>query len=104
MTAFVPRGRGPRVHGIDVPCDVDIEHTPESLHAHAIPDGIDIRPGDSVLVHADRTEVGFGEHVTYRCRATGYRANWFQRAWTQVAGLFELTELYEVGFLPKETP
>jgi hypothetical protein len=57
-----------------------------------------------VLVHAERTDVGFGEHVTYRCRATVWRANFFQRIWTQFAGLFELTELYEVGFLPKETP
>ena len=99
MTTFAP-GTG----GIEVACDVDIEQTPASLHAHAIPDGIDIRPGDYVLVHADRTDIGFGEHVTYRCRATVYRANWFRRAWTQLAGLFELTELYEVGFLPKETP
>ncbi len=93
-----------RAGGIDVDCDVDIERSPASLHAHAIPDGIDIRPGDYVLVHADHTDIGFGEHVTYRCRATVYRANWLQRTWTQLAGLFELTELYEVGFLPKETP
>jgi hypothetical protein len=99
MTAFAPAAGG-----IEVACDIDIERSPASLHAHAIPDGIDIRPGDYVLVHADRTDVGFGEHVTYRCRATVWRANWFQRTWTQFAGLFELTELYEVGFMPKETP
>ncbi|GAN76765.1 hypothetical protein [Acidisphaera rubrifaciens] len=89
---------------VEVACDVDIEQSPESLHAYAVPDGIDIRPGDTVIVHADRISVGFGEHIAYRCPATVLRAGPIARAWTQLAGLFELTELYEVGFMPKETP
>jgi len=89
---------------IEVPCEVDIEQTAESFHAHAIPQMIDIKPGDSVLVHGAPTNIGFGQRVTLRCSATVTRAGWLNRLWTQVAGLFELTDLYEVGFAPKETP
>ena len=87
---------------LTVPCLVDIEQTPESFHAHAIPD-CDIRPGDSVMVH-DVPLVGFGGHVTTSCRATVTRANWLGRMWTQTTGLFEITGLYEVGFEARETP
>jgi hypothetical protein len=88
---------------ITVPCVVEIEQTAESFHAHAIPQEIDIRPGDSVLVHGAPSHVAFGERVSLSCRATVTRAGWLDRTWTQLAGLFELTELYEVGFAPKET-
>jgi hypothetical protein len=91
---------GPSV--VEVSCLVDIEQTPEFLHAHAIPEGIDIRPGDTVIVHDAPTHVDFGERLTVRCRATVYRANWLQRNWTQLTGLLEFAELYEVGFSPKE--
>ncbi len=87
---------GPRT--VDVTCMVDIEQTPESLHAHAIPDGIDIRPGDRVIVHGAPTEVRFGDHVTLQCRATVIRAGWLKRLWTRKTSLFALSELYEVGF------
>jgi hypothetical protein len=85
----------------DVQCDVDIEQTPFSFHAHAVPDGVDIRPGDEVLVH-DAPRVGFGEQVRCRCRATVTRAGLFTRGLARVQGLFALTELYEVGFEPKD--
>lgn len=88
---------------IDVRCDIDIEQTPESFHAHAIPDGIDIQPGDVVTVHDAPSRIGFGEHIVCIRRATVRRAGAMERAWTQMAGLLELTELYEVGFQPKET-
>jgi hypothetical protein len=86
---------------INVPCNVDIEQTPDSLHAHAIPEGIDIRPGDIVVVHGAPGGVRFGERVSLRCRATVVRANWFGRSWARLSGLFALTELYEVGFEPR---
>ena len=88
---------------IDVICDVDIEQTPRSFHAHAVPTGIDIRPGDSVLVH-DTPTVQFGEHVRCQCRATVTRGGMLARLRAHLAGLLELTELYEVGFAPKEAP
>lgn len=89
---------------LQIHCDVDIEQTPTSFHAHAVPDGYDIRPGDVVEVHGAPPSVGFGERLVCQLPATVTRANPVQRAWTQFTAMFELTELYEVGFLPKETP
>ena len=84
--------------------NVDIEKTAESFHAYAVPDGVEIRPGDIVQVHGAPSAIGFGEHVTMQCPATVSRAGWLLRAWTSFTALFELTGLYEVGFEPKETP
>ena len=89
------------VRAIEVLCDVDIAQTPETFHAHAVPDGIEIRPGDRVLVH-DAPVVGFGGHATCRCGATVIRAGWLRRIATRIGGIFDLTELYEVGFDAKD--
>ena len=88
---------------VEVECDVDIEQTPLSFHAHAVPDGIDIRPGDSVQVHGVPSDIDFGDALTCRCPATVTRAGALTRWWTEFTAMFELTELYEVGFLPKES-
>jgi hypothetical protein len=48
--------------------------------------------------------VAFGERLTCTRSATVYRAGALGRFWTQLTALLELTELYEVGFQPKETP
>lgn len=88
---------------VEVECDVDIEETAVSFHAHAVPDGIDIQPGDTVQVHDAPTGIQFGDAMTCRCRATVTRAGAIGRRWTEFTALFELTELYEVGFLPKES-
>ena len=88
---------------IEIQADVDIEKSATSFHAHAVPDGIDIRPGDSVQVQGVPTDIGFGDTLTCRCPATVTRAGALARRWTAFTALFELTELYEVGFLPKET-
>jgi hypothetical protein len=89
---------------IEVGCTVEIEQTPASFHAHAIPRGIDIRPGDSVQVHGAPAHVRFNTRVSLPCHATVTRATWLRRQWVQITGIFELTELYEVGFAPKDTP
>lgn len=88
---------------VEITCDVDIEKTFDSFHAYAVPDGIEINPGDIVMMHDIPYEIRFGEHIVTQCRATVYRANWFLRLWTQIAGMLEITELYEVGFQPKES-
>lgn len=88
---------------VEVECDVDIEQTPLSFHAHAVPDGIDIQPGDSVQVHGAPSGINFGDALTCRCPATVTRAGALARLWTEFTAMFELTELYEVGFLPKES-
>lgn len=83
---------------VDVPCTVDVEHTNDSLHAHVDLEGIDVGPGDEVVVHNPPTDVPFGGHVVKRCRATVTRAGVLDKLWTPVAAYLELTELYEVGF------
>lgn len=88
---------------IEAPCIVEIEQTAESLHAHAILDGIDIRPGDTVLVHGAPRHVRFGDRLRIECSATIVHAGAIGRAWAQFMGLLELMELFEVGFQPKES-
>jgi hypothetical protein len=88
---------------VEVRCIVDIEQTADSLHAHAIPEGIDIRPGDTVLVHGAPSHIGYGERLRVECTATVVRANAIVRMWTQFIALLELVELFEVGFQPKES-
>jgi hypothetical protein len=87
---------------VEVPCLLDIEQTPESFHAHAVPEGIELRPGDVVQVHDAPERVDFGDCYTRPLRATVTRAGWLDRAWTRLTAPFEMLELYEVGFQPKE--
>ncbi len=86
---------------LDVPCTIEIEHTRASLHAHVDLDGVDVGPGDSVLVHDAPIDVGFGEKVTRRSHATVVLAGPVERLWTRLAAFLELTELYEVSFTPR---
>jgi hypothetical protein len=88
---------------IAVPCFVDIEQSPESLHAHAVPQGIEIRPGDTVLVHGAPARIAYGESLHLTCAATVVRATAWGRMWAKISGLLELADLYEVGFQPKES-
>ncbi|HQT38139.1 MAG TPA: hypothetical protein PK231_01855 [Acidocella sp.] len=85
---------------IDVLCSIDIEQTPYSLHAHAIPENIEIGPGDTIIVHDAPTNIAFGECYTGERRATLYRASALQRLWTEFTSIFDIGELYEVGFNP----
>lgn len=83
---------------VSVCCDVDIEQTPWSFHAHAVPDGVALRPGDVVQVHDVPTAIGFGQYVSCVCPATVRRAGPLRRLWTRSTAIFALTSLYEVGF------
>ncbi|GJD94612.1 hypothetical protein [Methylobacterium iners] len=84
---------------IEVPCTVEIEQTPESLHAHVTLDAaFEIEPGDEVQVHGAPTSVPYGERIVVQRTATITRAGKLERLWTKLAGHFELTELYEVSF------
>ena len=87
---------------ITIECDVDLERSDDSFHAYAVPDGIDIRPGDVVRVHGLPSRLQFGENRQFRAKATVNRAGALRRAWTEFAGVFELTSLYEVGFAPAD--
>ena len=87
----------------DVPCLIDIEQTGDTLHAHAILEDVDLRPGDSVLVHGAPSHIAYGEHFSIEASATIIRATVFGRTWTYLKSFFELGELFEVGFQPKES-
>lgn len=91
MSLFRPRR-------IEVPCTVDVEHTFDSLHAYVELDGIEVGPGDQVIVHNPPTDVAYGEHVVCRRTATVIRATLLDRVKAHFEGYAELTELYEVGF------
>jgi hypothetical protein len=83
---------------IDMPCTVDLEQTTESLHAYVEINGIEIRAGDSVVVHSAPTQVKFGEHIICNRRATIVRAGPLGSMLARLRGYLELTELYEVSF------
>jgi hypothetical protein len=83
---------------IEVPCTIDMEQSPDSLHAYVDLDGVDVGPGDEVMVHDVPTNIAFGQHAVYRRSATVRRAGPLQRFWAHVEGYLELTELYEVSF------
>ncbi len=82
----------------ELPCTVEIEHTPRSLHAHVEIDGnFIVEPGDEVLVKDAPTDAPEGR-LKVRRTAVVTRASALERAWTRFIGNFELTELYDVSF------
>ena len=82
-------------------CRIEIEQSPDHFHAHVELDGnVPIFPGDSVQVHGEPVMVSFGEKVSFDRSATVRRASPMRRAWTKLAGHFEMAELYEVSFNP----
>lgn len=89
-------------HAVTVPCHVEIESSFDSLHAHAVPEGITLRPGDRVVVHDAPEAVHWGDRKSYSTTATVYRAGPLTRMWTEAAAFAELFELFHCGFEPKE--
>jgi hypothetical protein len=88
---------------LTVPCLLDIEVTPESVHAHAVPEGVTLYPGDQVLVHGAPSRIEFGDCYTRQCTATITRAGLLTRLLTRAAAWAQITELYEVSFAPVES-
>ena len=82
----------------EVPCTIDIEQSPDSLHAYVDLEGFDVGPGDAVIVHDAPSGIAFGERAVLQRHATVRRANLFERFWAHIEGYLELTELYEVSF------
>ena len=84
---------------IDVPCTVEVSHKFESLHAHVELDGgVQIQPGDEVLVHGRPIYAAYGEVITERRTATVTQAGALERAWTRLTGDLEFMELCEFSF------
>lgn len=91
--------RNGRPRRFDVGCSIEIEQTGESLHAHVtLDDGVEVGPGDEVMIQGAPIRVRFGDRVNLRRTATVVRAGALKRALTRLASYLELTELYEVSF------
>jgi hypothetical protein len=93
-----------RRDSIDVQCTVDLAHLPETLHAHVELSGIDIEPGDTVLVHEAPSHIGYGEHRVFNRRATVWRAGRLYRWWVRLTSGLQFSALWEVGFSPGPLP
>jgi hypothetical protein len=87
---------------IEVPCSIEIEQTRDTLHAHVSLEGIEVEHGDEVRVHEAPAHIAFGERLVTSSRATVVRATPVQRFMTRMQAYLQLTELYEVGFQPKD--
>jgi hypothetical protein len=85
---------------IELLCSIDIEQTALSFHAHQIPENIEVKAGDTIIVHDALAEIEFGAAYTGERRATLYRASPWARLWTQITSMLDIGELYEVGFNP----
>lgn len=81
------------------PCTVRIEQSEAHFHAHVELDGdVAIGPGDRVRVDGAPISVPFGASATFARTAIVEPAGPLLRAWTRLAGHFDMTELYEVSF------
>jgi hypothetical protein len=83
----------------ELPCTVEIENTPESLHAHVeIDSDFVVEPGDEVQVIDAPERPAYGDKIVVRRTAVVTRAGAAERLWTRLVGNLELTELYDVSF------
>ena len=81
------------------PCEVEISHCFESLHAHVkFTDGAIIHPGDEVIVKGPEIMAPYGEIVRETREAIVLRASTLERLWTRLTGDFEVMELCEFSF------
>lgn len=87
-----------RKGGLAVPCTVEIAHTAEALHAHVTLEGVEIGPGDVVLIEDAPNVSSFGMGLWSRRTARVFRAGRLRRLWTRWSALLELGSLCEVGF------
>jgi hypothetical protein len=88
----------------EFPCTIEIENTPDSLHAHVELDGdFAVQPGDEVQVIDAPSHPPYGEKIVVRRTAVVTRAGALERLWTRLVGDFELTELYDVSFTERRS-
>jgi len=81
-----------------VPCRVELAHTADDCYAHVILKGVEVGPGDEVLVHNPPTRIAWGERYAVERKATVSRASWWERFKTYALARFELDLRYEVSF------
>lgn len=82
----------------EVPCTVDLEATHDHFHAHVDLKGVEVDPGDEVLVRNTPNRIAFGTTTTFESSAEVKRASWLKRQIVKLTGGTEIHELYEVGF------
>lgn len=83
----------------DVPCQIEVVNTFESLRADLrLQDGVTVNPGDEVLVHGEPVVVPYGERGVFDRMATVTRASWIYRQWVRMTGDLEFMELCEFSF------
>jgi hypothetical protein len=75
-----------------------MSNTSEYLYAHVDLDGVQVGPGDQVLVHDPIVDIPFGEVLSYQRTATVSKAGWLSRLWVYLTARLEITLLYEVSF------
>lgn len=81
------------------PCEVEVSHCFESLHAHLkFLNGAVVGPGDEVLVHGTPVMAPYGEVICEERTATITRASTLEQWWTRITGDFEFMELCEFSF------
>jgi hypothetical protein len=81
------------------PCEVEVSHCFESLHAHVkFLNGAVIHPGDEVLVHGSPVMAPYGEVIRENRLATITRASRLEQLWTRMTGGLEFMELCEFSF------
>jgi len=95
-SAVEPQARPPRRQC--VPCSVEMVNTCDEFYAHVVLEGVEVGPGDEVLVHGAPTRLAYGSRLVLGTQATVSRASWLGRWWTRTIGRFELSLLYEVSF------
>jgi hypothetical protein len=83
---------------VEVPCRVEVENSFDFLFTNVELEGIEVGPGDEVLVHDPPTEVPAGERIVVERRATVSIAGWLESAWTRLTGDLEFMELLEFSF------
>jgi hypothetical protein len=84
---------------VDVPCLIHVANTWERLEAHVeLGDGLQVEPGDEVIVHGSPVKVPYGETAVFARTATVVRATALERAWTRLRGDLEFMELCEFSF------
>ena len=83
----------------NAPCEVEVSHTFDSLHAHVkFLNGAIIHPGDEVQVKGPPVLAPFGEVINEQREARITRASALERLWTRMTGDFEFMELCEFSF------
>jgi hypothetical protein len=81
------------------PCEVEVSHCFESLHAHVkFLNGAIINPGDEVQVQGPPVMAPYGEVVREERTARITRASKLEQLWTRMTGDFEFMELCEFSF------